>query len=208
MKFFKALFKFFLVVGIFAVLGKIFLFDVVKTDSFNMVPNLMPGDVVLVSRHAALEHGDIAVCTDPLDNTRLLALRVMAMDGETIAFDRNSPVVDGKKLQRETGRGGVYSDTSTVEEFEFEVTISPEENGGKTYNVAVARGFRGRSMRERKVSIGLFLVGDNRNHAYDSDSRKFGAVDAETCLGQAVLVLWAGDDSGDLLADDRWLARL
>ena len=51
---------------------------------------------------------------------------------------------------------------------------------------------RAPSMRPHRVSGGLFLMSDNRSH-YGEDSRSFGEVSPDTCVGTIFLRLMPGD---------------
>ena len=69
---------------------------------------------------------------------------------------------------------------------------------------ATSRGQRGGSKDFRELTVpddSFYLVGDNRNMA--RDSRNFGPVPIDSCIGEAMFLLWPGEDSGDLKFSDR-----
>ena len=204
----KAFLKFLFVVGLILGGVKLLLFDITTVEDYSMVPGLSRGDLVVYNKRAGLGVGDVAVCTDPDTPNRNVVLRVLARGGSTIAFRRNQAVIDGSTIGHNTSRVVRYVDRSSSEDFEYQLRVAPEEHGGRTYEVGLFERGRGRvakggNVREKSVDEGLFLVGDNRN--LSRDSRNFGEIDRATCLGQAYFVLWPGDDSGDLVADERYL---
>jgi hypothetical protein len=56
---------------------------------------------------------------------------------------------------------------------------------------------------EFEVESGFFIVSDNRNMA--RDSRHFGEVPIEDCIGTPFIVIWPGPDSGDFKFKNRLL---
>ena len=57
---------------------------------------------------------------------------------------------------------------------------------------------RGRtvSFMPTKVKKGIFLLGDNRT-SRGNDSRYYGEVDPDTCVGQVFMRLWPAESRGD-----------
>lgn len=188
-----------------AVLGKIFVFDIVKTDSYSMVPNLFPGDVFLVNRRAKLEIGDIAVCKHPESNA-LVVSRVVALPGNTIAMKNDNLIIDGQPIEALSGDTKTYINDDSDEGLEFEIRVYQEYLAGYHMNIARMTRAGYHHMRSRKVQAGLFLMGDNRNRA--TDSRSFGEVFPSNCIGQASIIVWPGADSGDFKRKDRYFAWL
>jgi len=188
-----------------AVLGKIFVFDIVKTDSYSMVPNLFPGDIFIVNRRAALEVGDIAVCKNP-ETGALVVSRIVALPGTTLAMKNDSLIIDNRQIESLNVATKTYVNDNSHEGLEFEIHIFREYLGGLHMKVARMKRAGYRNMRKRKVKAGYFLLGDNRNRA--TDSRNFGEILPANCVGQASVLIWPGEDSGDFKRKDRYFEWL
>ena len=203
MKFLKFLFGVVVVVALLAVIGKIFFFDLAKTNSYSMIPNLVAGDLFVVKTVGVMGLGDIAVCEDPDDPSSLVVLRIVGVPGMEISFWKNHLKIDGDVVQHAVVEPLIYVDNTSGEHMEYAVRIAEEYLGGVLYEVALMD--RGQGKKARGVVVPkdhFFLVADNRNMG--RDSRNFGFVPIEGCLGEAVFLLWPGEDSGDLV----WTRRL
>ena len=188
-----------------AVLGKVLVFEIVRTDSYSMVPNLFPGDVFLVNRRASLDLGDIAVCKNPKSGT-LMASRIIGVPGTTVAMKNDRLYVDGKEIQGENQGEKKYINNESNERLEFKVQIYREYFAGWHMDVARMNRSGYKNMRTRKVEFGLFLMGDNRNRA--TDSRDFDEIPASNCIGQATIIIWPSEDNGDFKKADRYFKWL
>jgi len=47
----------------------------------------------------------------------------------------------------------------------------------------------------------VFLLGDNRNNSKDSRNPEIGQVDKREVLGKAILLMFPGDDGGEVQRD-------
>jgi len=81
-KLLKFLFGLIVVIAVVAVVGRIFFFELGKTQSYSMVPTLVAGDIFIVSTVSLLGQGDIAVCANPDDPSELVALRILGIPGD------------------------------------------------------------------------------------------------------------------------------
>ncbi len=198
----KGLFYLLIVLLALAVLGRIFFFQLGRTQSYSMIPNLVPGDLFAVRTVGKLGLGDVAVCENPEEPSSMVVLRIIGVPGERVAFRHNHLVLDGKMIQRSMVEPINYVDDSTEEELTYAVRIGQEYIGGQMFEVALMDRAGGKKHRELTVpQEHFFLAADNRN--LGRDSRHFGPVPIESCVGEAVFVIWPGDDSGDLLFTDR-----
>ncbi len=206
-KFLKFIFGLIVVFAILAVIGRIFLFELAHTSSYSMVPNLVSGDLFLMRTVGLLGQGDIAVCENPEDSSSLVVLRVMGIPGDTVALWKNHLKINGEVLQHNVVDPISYSDTTSDETLDYDVKVAIEHYGGRVYEVALMERGSGKQMDEVSVPEDyFFVVGDNRNMA--RDSRNFGMVPIDSCLGSAFFLLWPGDDSGTLMFKNRlftWL---
>ena len=205
-KFLKGLFGVIVFFVLIAVIGKIFIFDIARTDSYSMIPNLIPGDTFLVYTRATLDPGDIAVCRNPADPKNMLVLRVLAVPGSEISMKNNNLYIDGNKVDQRIFESLVYEDNTSGEHIEYLVNIVGEYVGGLNYRVALMDRAGDKHFAREEVEDGLFLIGDNRNRA--RDSRHFGEVAIEDCVGKAFLIVWPGENSGDLEQKHRFLEWL
>jgi len=195
-EFFKGILWFAMFMVIIAVIGRIFLFDIVQTHSFSMVPNLLPGDTFLVWRDSVLGEGDIAVCTDPEEPSQKVVLRVIGVPGSTISVTRN--IIELNKFRIDhifPGPPVMYEDHTNEEDAESHISIAEEYLGGHKYSIALMENGDPGDHEKTEVEEGFFLLGDNRNRA--RDSRNFGEVPIEDCTGRVFMMAWPGPDSGD-----------
>jgi len=206
-KLLKFVFGLIVVVAIVAVVGRIFFFELGRTQSYSMVPTLVAGDVFIVSTVGLLGMGDIAVCENPDDPSELVALRIVGIPGDEISFWRNHIRLNGDVIQHSVLDPVFYVDRTSGEEMEYAVNVAEELMGGRLYHVALMDRAGGKEARPVVVPEGHFFVaGDNRNMSIDS--RNFGTVPIESCVGKAVFLLWPAADSGDLKRTDRLLSTL
>jgi signal peptidase I len=206
-KLIKFLFGVIVVVAIVAVIGRLFFFELARTKSYSMIPTLVPGDVFIVWTAGLIGQGDIAMCANPENPGELVALRVLGVPGDEISFWRNHVKIDDEVVQHSTEDPIIYVDDTSGERFEYAVNVAEEYVGGRLYHVALMDRAGGKEARPVVVPDDQFFVaGDNRNMA--RDSRNFGTVPIDTCIGKAIFLLWPGKDSGDLTRTDRLLSKL
>jgi signal peptidase I len=206
-KLLKGLFVLLLVLLFVAVVGRILVFQLGYTESYSMVPNLLAGDTFVVRTVGKLGLGDVAVCKDPEQTGSMVVLRVMGLPGMSVKFRLNHIILDGTMIQRDMIDPLLYVDETSGEQLTYAVRIGSEHVGGQLFDVALMDRAGGQQQREFTVPAEHFyLVGDNRNMA--RDSRNFGPVPIESCIGGAVLLLWPGKDSGDFTFKSRVLSWL
>lgn len=99
-----------------AVLVRLFAIEAFQIPSGSMVPTLLPGDQLLVSRLAyglrvpfggpvilsgpAPERGDVIVFRDPADRERVVVKRVAAIAGDVLEFRGEEPWINGVRQPR------------------------------------------------------------------------------------------------------------
>lgn len=94
-------------------------FEVVLVPTTSMAPTLQAGDHVLLDRRdAPVERGQLAVLPDVEDPDGLMVKRVVAVGGDTVAFDDGFLILNGTRPAEpyaEAGRvPGVYFGPVTV----------------------------------------------------------------------------------------------
>ena len=206
-KLLKFVFGVIIVIAVVAVIGRLFFFELGKTRSYSMVPTLVAGDVFIVSTVSLLGQGDVAVCENPDDPNELVALRIIGVPGDQIAFSHNHIVLNGQMVQHSFEDPVLYVDRTSSDKMEYAVRVAEEYVGGRLYHVALMDRAGGKDARGVVVPDDQFFVaGDNRNMSIDS--RNFGTIPIESCVGKAIFLLWPGEDSGDLIRTQRLLSKL
>ena len=197
-----------LVIAVLAILGRIFIFEVAQTNSYSMIPNLVAGDYFLVNTVSLPGQGDIVVCENPEDTSSLVVLRIVGLPGDEVQLWRNHLKVNGRVIQHNVVDPISYEDKTSDEILAYDAKVAIEKLGGQVFEVALMdRGLSKKKMDPVTIPDDHFyLVGDNRNMA--RDSRNFGAVPIDSCIGVASFIVWPADDSGTLFFSDRifsWL---
>lgn len=200
----KGLFWIIVFAVLLAVLGRIFLFEIARTNSFSMIPNLIPGDTFLVFTPGKLGPGEVAMCKDPENPGQMVVGRILGVPGSTFTLEKNVPIINKDRIRHDfAGKPIVYEDAIDDEPTEYTVDVASEKVAGRVYKVALMRRAGDLNFRETEIESGFFLVGDNRNRA--RDSRDFGEIPIENCVGTPFLIIWPGPDSGDFKFKDRFL---
>jgi signal peptidase I len=158
-----------------ALLIRAFVVQAFKIPSGSMEPTLLVGDHILVNKFiygikapfinktmipiGDPKRGDIIVFIYPLDRKKDFIKRVIGLPGDEIRIVNNRMSINGRLYDDPYG---VYKDT-----------------GGENKNLGpfvVPEG-------------SLFVMGDNRDHSYDS--RYWGFVPLESVKGKAIIIYWS-----------------
>jgi len=166
---------------ILALFIRTFVVQAFKIPSGSMEPTLLVGDHILVNKFlygikipfinktlipvSEPEHDDVIVFIYPVDRSKDFIKRVIGLPGDEIKIVNNTIYVNGKPYKDEHG---YYSDAgrgyvSKGEKNQFGPIMVPENH--------------------------LFVMGDNRNHSYDS--RFWGFVPMEDVKGKAFIIYWS-----------------
>jgi len=169
---------------------KAFFVDIVRVGHSGMAPTMFVGDQVVMWRGAELQRDDIALCRHPSQPGRFVVGRVAAMPGESLRLERGTMFVAGFRSSRD-GRGQVrFVDPETARTYRMNWGI--EDYSSYQTHLFFDRADRAFAMRDQAAVRGLFLLSDNRGHVGE-DSRAFGVVQPENCLGQIFMRLRATD---------------
>lgn len=134
-----------------------FLFRVVGVSGDSMNPTLKNGDMLVVSAMKTnYQRGDIVVVTQPNQLNEPLIKRIIAVGGDTVDINFADGTVS-------------INGTALTETYIKEKT---EAMGDIAFPVTVPEGC-------------VFVMGDNRNHSYDSRRRNVGFIDERYILGKA-----------------------
>jgi len=158
-----------------------FIVQAFKIPSGSMEPTLLVGDHILVNkfvygikipfinktliRISEPKHDDVIVFIYPVDRSKDFIKRVIGLPGDEIRIADKTIYVNGLHYNDEHG---FYSDAGrgypgTGEKNQFGPVTVPKDH--------------------------LFVMGDNRNHSYDS--RFWGFVPMEDVKGKAFIIYWS-----------------
>ncbi len=180
--------------GLLVALGlRVVVVEPVRVRTASMAPTLLPGDVVLVWKRAAVGVGDVVLVTEPGDPDRRHLKRVVAGPGQEVELAGGHLYVDGVSIARDRASEAVtWHDTDCGEH-----TSAPRAEGLGPRSWWVLTG--GEHGRERVPAGGLWLLGDNRGNS--SDSRHWGAVSDSLVAGRVAGVLWSRSSCGGTRLD-------
>ena len=166
---------------VLALFIRTFVVQAFKIPSGSMKQTLLIGDHILVNKFIygikvpftrltlvpiqEPKRGDIVVFKFPEDPGKDFIKRVVALSGDVIEIKDKHVFVNGKK---ENHPYGVYTDPHIIP-----AGVQPRDNFGP---VTVPPD-------------SLFVLGDNRDHSYDS--RFWGFVDLEDVKGKAFIIYWS-----------------
>lgn len=163
-----------------ALVVKIFLFQAFYIPSPSMYPTLKEGDRVLVNKLSYKLHdvgrGDVIVfqrppSEDPSSIPDLIK-RVIALPGESIAFEGGAVYIDGQKLDEPYLPAGVTSDADFTP---YRCTLAEP--------CVIPPG-------------DVWVMGDNRSDS--KDSRYFGPIQQSSIVGRAFVKVWPFNRLGGL----------
>ncbi len=207
-----------------ALLIRTFVFQPFKIPSGSMIPTLLVGDHLLVSKFIYgtkipftdkivlpienIKRGDVIVFTypntehDPSKNGIFYIKRVVGIPGDSIDLDGRQLVINGQKVPLEFT--GSYVDERNGEQFDE----YREDLFGVEHRVIYRKGRdstnKGSFIPLSVVPEGyVFVMGDNRDNS--QDSRYWGFVPMENIAGRAFLIHWSWDfDNPDIENKVRW----
>ncbi len=172
-----------IVAVILALFIRTFVVQAFKIPSGSMKETLKIGDHILVNKFlygvklpfiqktiipvSEPDRGDIIVFEFPEDPDKDFIKRVVALEGDTVEVRNKKVYVNGKKVE---GVHAIHTDPHTIPG-----VMQPRDNFGP---VTVPKD-------------ALFVMGDNRDHSYDS--RFWGFVDLKAVKGKAFIIYWSWD---------------
>jgi len=195
-------------------------FEYVPTGS--MKPTILEGDVVIVNKLAydlkvpfttyrlALwknpAAGDIVVCFEPGDGTRLVK-RVVGLPGDRVELRNDRLFVNGRAMTYQPLAAGAVRDMDPAER--SKAVFASEDLQSRAHSVmALPAVAAWRTFGPIQVPAGeYFVMGDNRDNS--KDSRYFGCVPRREIVGEADTILVSGDLDHYLNPRfDRFLSKL
>jgi signal peptidase I len=172
---------------ILAVLIRTFVVQAFKIPSGSMIPTLVIGDHILVNKFLygtqipftdkkilafrEPEKGDVIVFKYPENPTKDFIKRVIATEGDTIEQKNKVVYVNGEPVVE------TYA-------YHYDPTMMSAIDRRDTFG------------RIQVPKDKIFVMGDNRDHSYDS--RFWGFVDEKEVKGKAFIIYWSWDP-------DKWV---
>jgi len=181
---------------VLALFIRTFVVQAFKIPSGSMKNTLLIGDHILVNKFIYgvkipfwektvipikdPKRGDIVVFKFPEDPDKDFIKRVIGIAGDVVKIRNKRVLVNGKPLNHDHG---IYTDSHS-----FPMSVQPRDN------------FRPVTVPENS----LFVMGDNRDHSYDS--RFWGFVDLKDVRGKAFIIYWSWnkDNSKSFFNYVRW----
>ena len=210
---------------IIAVVIRTFLFEPFNIPSGSMIPTLLVGDYLFVSKfsygyskHSAPfsvipfsgrifmsqpQRGDVIVFKLPSDNKTDYIKRLIGLPGDTVRMQDGRLFINGQLIEREKVGDYVYRDTDgNVRRPTLYKETLP---GGKVHDI-LEEGDNRRldNTREFLVPEGtFFMMGDNRDTSVDSRA-DVGYVPAENLVGRAEILFFSTDGSAAMWEVWKW----
>ena len=160
---------------VLAMIVRTFLVQAYKIPTASMVPTLIPGDKIFVSkvvygprlpilgvRLPGLRkpvRGDVVVFIEPTERKKVYVKRLIGLPGDTVEIKYGSIYINGKVVSDERISKNFYYNDGPFGEGEITVPV----------------GY-------------IYVLGDNSANSYDG--RKFGFVPYKDLLGEAMVIWW------------------
>ena len=202
-----------------ALVIRTFLFEPFNIPSGSMIPTLLVGDYLCVSKYSygyskhsvpfslipfsgrifksEPARGDVIVFKLPSDNKTDYIKRLIGLPGDTIRIQDGRLFINGQLIERDKVDEFVYKDTegSVRRPVRYKETLP----GGKVHYI-LEEGDNRRldNTREFLVPDGhYFMMGDNRDNSIDSRA-DVGYVPAENLVGRAEFLFFSTDGSASI----------
>lgn len=176
-----------------------FIFEPFRIPSGSMIPTLLVGDFILVSKFSyglrlPVVHtkildtgepirGDVAVFRYPNNPKQDYIKRVVGLPGDTIAYREKTLYINGEKAEISGGEPYVPAGSGA----NYPRNVRFEEQLGEVAHDILVSESTGSTEQVWEVPEGhYFMVGDNRDNS--ADSRSWGFVPEENLVGRAKYV--------------------
>jgi len=212
-----------------ALVVRTFLFQPFNIPSGSLVPTLLVGDYLFVSKYtygysrhsfpfsavptsgrflfaSEPKRGDIAVFKLPKDNATDYIKRVVGLPGDRIQMIHGILHINGQAVKREAA--GSFPGTDRYGR-PAQVPLYRETlPGGKVHNIVEAEGDTSYwdNTNEYVVPAGhFFMMGDNRDNSLDSRSMSdVGFVPFENFVGRAEIIFFSIDENSSFYEFWKW----
>jgi signal peptidase I len=180
----------FLIAIVLALLIRMFVIEAFKIPSGSMIPTLLVGDHLLVSKFVYKftepKRGDIVVFKYPDGPSRNFIKRIVAVGGDTVEIKDKAVFVNGIR-QEESYVQHLFQDV-------LQARFSTRDNFGP---IDVPQNH-------------YFMLGDNRDSSLDSRFWDNRFVNRRTIVGKALIIYWSWkrDDLPAESPDDTFVTKL
>jgi signal peptidase I len=198
-----------------ALLLRSFVVEAFKIPSGSMIPTLAIGDQIFVNKFmygvripftpirivdfAMPKRGEVIVFICPVEPHEDYIKRVMGLPGDEIAVRDGVVLVNGKAQERTFQTKGIFwdRDNASGRWYPFDAFAYDETVEGKRHTVIYDADPSQSSPDFGPVIVpegNVFMMGDNRDHSYDS--RSWGAVPLSNILGRSLFVWFSLGQDG------------
>ncbi|MDD3287647.1 MAG: signal peptidase I [Alphaproteobacteria bacterium] len=209
-----------------AVLIRMFAFEPFSIPSSSMVPGLLVGDFLFVSKFSygyssrstmmgtmpipgriffkMPERGDVAVFKLPSDNSTDYIKRVIGLPGDMVEMRHGLLYINGAPVQREK-----LAQPTAQEYISFDETVTDYIEtlpNGKTHVIRK----NGEDMPLDNTTSFIvpphhyFMMGDNRDNSQDSRTKRVGFVPEENLVGKAEFLFFSIDEGTHFIEFWKW----
>ncbi|WP_227657609.1 signal peptidase I [Candidatus Magnetaquicoccus inordinatus] len=204
-------------VGI-ALVVRTFIIEPFKIPSGSMIPTLLVGDYLFVSKMAyghripfskerfflgsGPKRGDVAVFEYPQDPRKDYIKRVVGLPGDRITYRNKRLFINGEAVAYEANGQFVYKNEhgEDVESLLLKEKLPGTATESELIHPVLVRPFSYSDITDTTVPPGhYFVMGDNRDNS--NDSRAWGFVPSYRLVGEALAIFWSWDHQAGRL---RW----
>jgi signal peptidase I len=166
---------------IIGVILRLTVIEIMVVGHNGMAPTVEAGETVLLWKGTDYDVGSIAVCRNPENDLDLVMGRVVGLPLSHVESHRGELQIDGHRL--DVDWTGTLEFRDSLQDRTDTVNLGIEQLGNHEHGIFHRAQHREFAIRDYDVEEGrLYLLGDNRYHA-DDDSRNFGTVVQEDCMG-------------------------
>jgi signal peptidase I len=148
----------------------------------SLSPTIRPGDLIVMWRLTKPGFGDLVMCPEPEDASRVVIGRLVGESRDEISIVGSNISINGKRQTVESNCAeGTFEEHDPETGIAIEQRCAIEELGGGTHKRGeIPTSSRAPTDVKQTVPVGyVWLVSDNRLYPYDS--RDFGPVPRESC---------------------------
>ena len=208
-----------LVTVILALFGTSFVVQAFKIPSQSMEPTLLVGDHLLVNKfifggrgawyegilpYRPIERGDIIVFRFPFDDHAHYVKRVVAEPGDRLRVVDRQLYINGQPVEEPYKVHDPLNPEYFGDNFPPTAPNFFRRNVRDEWAAELLRHVRGRDLVVPPNKY--FVMGDNRDHSFDS--RYWGFVDREAVMGRPMMIYWSIDATSADYADRTFTGRL
>jgi len=187
-----------------------FVVEAFKIPSGSMIPTLEVGDHIFVNKFIygfripftnikflpfkKPRRGEVIVFVYPQDESKDFIKRIVAVEGDTVAFRDNRVIINGKPIKRRRLPGPcLYPETDEgSDRWQPRPCVAYEEKHNDIHYRVVhdLNEYPFPDRKPYKIPSGqLFVMGDNRDNSHDS--RFWGTVPYDYIKGRAIIIWWS-----------------